>query len=94
MPKTVYVCEYCHTAYPNRMDARWCEILHEHKTGLGLYNERVMAEIKRLNQNPCDYCRRAYYVYGSEWNCDCQKNCHNFSLFIAKENENGDSLVN
>ena len=89
MPKTVYVCEYCKTQFENRMDARWCEIQHEHRIPALIHNEEFLHELIREYKNPCDYCERSYYVYGTEWNCDCQDKCRrmfqDYRLFIGKE---------
>lgn len=85
MPKTIYVCEYCRTIYEKRMDARWCEIQHEQRDGYIGQNDCVKKALRREGSNPCDYCGRAYYVYGSEFNCECEPKCKNYSLFLAKE---------
>lgn len=93
MPIKVYICEYCRKPYVNRMDARWCEILHEQHSGINYYNENAIKAIKKEGKNPCDYCNRGYYVYGSDFNCDCFNKCNNYSLFIAKEAMNDYELV-
>lgn len=85
MPITIYVCEHCGKTWPTRMDARWCEILHEHNDKHLITQEQVLEEIKRSRKDPCKYCGRHYYVYGNELNCQCQKNCNNFNLFVLKE---------
>ena len=85
MPKTIYVCEYCRTIYEKRMDARWCEIQHEQRDGYIAQNESIMRALKKEKANLCDYCGRAYYVYGSEFNCECEPKCKNYNLFLAKE---------
>ena len=85
MPKTIYVCEYCRKPYEKRMDARWCEIQHEHNDANLRHNESIVTNILKESGNPCDYCGRAYYVYGREFNCECESKCKNHSLFLAKE---------
>ena len=39
MPITVYVCEHCGKQWHSRMDARWCEIQHEHRIPVLIKNE-------------------------------------------------------
>lgn len=89
MPKKVYICEYCKAQFENRMDARWCEIQHEHRTQALINNREFLHELLREHKSPCDYCGRPYYVYGTEWNCDCQNKCRrmfqDYQLFIGKE---------
>lgn len=86
MAKKVYVCEYCKTQFENRMDARWCEIKHETKEGHLVRNTNFLEELKENHKNPCLYCQRSYLVYGTEFNCDCDKYCRDYNLFIVKEN--------
>jgi hypothetical protein len=86
MPKTIYVCEYCKRQFESRMDARWCEIQHETKEGRLVRNTNFLEELKRNHKNPCLYCQRPYYVYGTEFHCECSKHCKDYNLFIVKEN--------
>ena len=85
MPITVYVCEHCGRPWPSRMDARWCEIQHEHNDRKLIKQEQFLNDIKKNHSDPCRYCGRSYYVYGIEMNCECSKNCKNYSLFSLKE---------
>ena len=85
MPITVYVCEHCGQSWPSRMDARWCEVLHEHKDNRLIEQAQFLQELKCSEKDPCQYCGRNYYVYGTEMNCECSKNCKNYNLFVIKE---------
>lgn len=77
---TVYICDKCGRAYSKWQNARYCEINHEVNPA-----KKKAFLIKHEGSDPCDYCARAYYVYGCERNCDCEKNCIDFDLFVFKE---------
>ena len=89
MPRTIYVCEYCKAQFEDRMDARWCEIQHQHRIPVLIKNEEFLHELIREHKNPCDYCEHSYYVYGTELNCDCRDKCQrmfqDYLLFVGKE---------
>lgn len=85
MPKTIYVCEYCHKQFTTREAAQVCEARHQADINHPAYANRLTLEaIIRMDESPCLFCQRPYYVYGSEWNCDCQKHCIDYSHFIYK----------
>ena len=84
MPKTIYICEYCHRQFNERISARWCEIQHENKDDYLLKNQAFLNELKQNNINPCWACQRSYVVYGSELNCECENFCKDYNLFIGK----------
>lgn len=84
MPKTIYICEYCQRQFNARIGARWCEIQHETKDNYLLKNQEFLNELKQNNINPCWACQRSYVVYGSELNCECEKFCKDYNLFIGK----------
>lgn len=85
MPKTIYVCEYCHKQYETRTAARLCEVEHETTEGTPQYLNKVALRLIISNdESPCLACQRGYFVYGSEFNCDCEKYCKEYSHFILK----------
>lgn len=84
MAKAIYICEYCHTGFNTRTEARMCEISHEFTSDTIRNNDKSLGVIMAEGKDPCDFCERAYYVYGSERNCDCVKNCKNYDLFWNK----------
>lgn len=73
--KKVYVCEFCGKAYSARMDARWCEIIHENLSG-GFRQQ--LSQILRQHLNPCDYCLR---------NCgeNCSPDCNDWKSFLPND---------
>lgn len=80
MMTTIYMCDICGRTFSNAGAAQVCEISHEND-----FNKKKVALIKMENLDPCNYCARAYYVYGCERNCDCEKNCKDYNLFISEE---------
>lgn len=94
MAKTVYICEHCCRIFENKMDARRCEIQHEHRMPELIKNENFLYELLKEHKDPCNYCSHTYYVYGTEWNCDCHDKCRkmfqDYRLFVSKELENSE----
>lgn len=80
MMTTIYMCDTCGKTYSNVAAAAVCELSHQPDS-----NQKKAYVIKLRNLDPCNYCARAYYVYGCERNCDCEKNCKNYSLFVSEE---------
>ena len=77
---TVYICDICAKTYSKIAAAAVCEISHNPDP-----NQKKAHMIKLGNLDPCNYCARAYYVYGCERNCSCEKNCNDYNLFIPEE---------
>ena len=82
MPEIVYKCSYCGNEYSSYMDARWCEILHtrcpqEEKDRI--FREELLA----AKQNPCLFCARGYFVYGTEFCCE-DADCRDYKGFLMK----------
>ena len=77
---TIYMCDICGKTYSNAKSARVCEISHDNSL-----NRKKAHLIELESLDPCNYCARAYYVYGCERNYDCEKNCNDYSLFVLKD---------
>lgn len=82
MPKVVYKCSYCGTVYDTKMDARWCEILHSRRSQEEK-DRQYRDELLEAKKDPCDYCARAYFVYGCERACE-DADCRNYEHFLMK----------
>lgn len=82
MPEIVYKCSYCGNEYSSRMDARWCEILHSRRPQEEkdhLFRDELLA----AKQNPCLFCARGYFVYGTEFCCE-DRDCKDYEDFLMK----------
>lgn len=79
---TIYMCDTCGATYKTPERANNCELSH-----MTNEKDRQIHILKTNNIDPCMVCERAYFVYGCEWNCQCQSKCNNYSLFILKERE-------
>ena len=78
--RTIYICDICGKTYSQAIAAQTCEISHDTS------EDRKKAMTIKLNKlDPCDYCARAYYVYGCELDCSCEERCQDYSQFISKE---------
>lgn len=77
---TIYMCDICGKTYSHAGAVKVCEISHDDSL-----NRRKAHLIKMEYLDPCNYCARAYYVYGCERNCGCEKNCNDYSLFIPED---------
>lgn len=80
MMTTIYICDTCGKTFSSACAARMCEISH-----INDINKKKVELIKMECLDPCDYCARAYYVYGCERNCECEKVCKDYDLFVLKE---------
>lgn len=77
-----YYCSYCDKEFPDKLAC----LVHEKMEHIG-YSKDV-SEIISLGRTPCDYCAKAYYVYGLEQNCQYRDKClpnHKWAEFLYKE---------
>lgn len=71
--QVTYECVFCNSTYTNYETAVSCE--NEHLKMFApnnfypLDHIKIYNMIESRNAEPCDYCKRAYYVYGCEQEC-------------------------
>ena len=88
MAKKVYICEHCGKLWSSRMDARWCEILHEHNDKNLIAQAQFLQELKQSQNDPCRYCEQGYYIYGTDFVCACGTKCKDYCFFSLKQDIN------
>ena len=78
-----YECVFCNSTYTDYVTAVSCE--NEHLKMFAPNNFYPLDYIKIYNMiesrgsDPCDYCKNAYYVYGSEQECSFRNSGKCFS---------------
>lgn len=80
MPQKLYRCIYCHSLFLNEQEAIKCEDKHlfEYRLKHGkdsFFIDWFIKVLKSRNEDPCSYCKNAYYVYGCEFDCEKKECC-------------------